>query len=599
MTEEPLTDKDIEHIVKVDKDIKRGFLPKNEIDAAKFIEDWYGEKLATPENAKRLLDKLGIDVTIKKNKTTQKKNEITEQILEVLGNRYVFKTPTDTEELHLYKDGVYIEARATIKSEIESILKHSATIGFCNEIIDHFRRRSYVDREEFNNIIDYLPLTNGLLNLKTLKLEPHSPDNIFTFKIPTTYNPDAKCPRFLKAFNEIITDNDDRLLLQEYAGYSLLSSFPHHQLLFLIGKGRNGKGVYIRTIEGILGKNNVSNVRLEEFNGGRRFVLARLYGKLMNICSEPRTRFELETELLKMVTGDDSIDAELKNIQKPLKFTSFAKFFVQANRLPRVADNTDSFWERVLIVKFSQKFTDALGNRIANVEKTWLGDEEERSGVLNWMLAGLKRLMDNQRFTVSKSMKEQKTLFKQLSDTIGAFLEDESAVRYGPTLFVKTEDLYNAYKAYVENIGGVVESIRALNAQVRMTPNILEGGKREGKKVVRIWKGIDIIIKNETDEDQQLLDKDIEEHQTNVEQQKEEKQEETPNPVSSDHYYTKTDKMLLDWPDDGCGLYKPKDTDTLLDLMEKELVEEAKAGGPYRATEKGVARIKELKEKSQ
>jgi hypothetical protein len=64
-------------------------------------------------------------------------------------------------------------------------------------------------------------------------------------------------------------------------------------------------------------------------------------------------------------------------------------------------------------------------------------------------------------------------------------------------------------------------------------------------------------------------------------------------------YLSKADKMLLDWLDDGLALEMKKDKDALFELVEQELVEETKAGGPYHATSKGVARIKELRNKSQ
>lgn len=445
-------------------------------------------------------------LAVSSRKRSQKSLMI-KKVLEELENSYIFKTPTDTEELHLYEDGVYVEGKTIVKASIEEILGNEATIGLCSEVIDHFKRRSYSKRDEFNNIATHLPLENGLLNLNTQEIEPHSPERIFTFKLPTIYNPDAQCPQFIEWFNQTIADDEDRSLLQEYAGYTLWPSFPHHQLLFLLGTGRNGKGVFVRTIEGILGKSNVSNIDLEALNGSRRFVLAGLYGRLMNVSSEPRTRYQLETEVIKKVTGDDTIDAEMKGIQKPLKFTSFAKFFVLANRLPRVLDPTASFWDRILIVKFRNRYTDGAGNRIPHIEKRWLNDDQERSGVLNWMLVGLKKLMDNQTFTTSKTMMELKIEFKQASDSVGAFLEDERVVILGSSLNIEQDELYEAYKRYVEDIGGVVESKRVLNDRVRYIPNVKGTQIRKGGKHVRIWRGI-AIIDDSVDDDQQRLDDD-------------------------------------------------------------------------------------------
>lgn len=440
------------------------------------------------------------DGLIKITGKKQSKKDTTSMILQMVGDRHTFATPTDIERLYLYEEGVFVEARAVINEAIEDILKDAASTGFCNEIIQHFKRRSYVKRERFNNTADFIPLANGLLCLKTLTLTEHSPDRIFTFKLPTSFNSKAKCPKFLKAIAEIMPDADDRLILQEYAGYTLLPDMPHHKMLFCVGTGRNGKGVYIRTLESILGQDNVSNVRLEEFAGHRRFALAGLYGRLMNVCSEPSTKNELRTEQLKAIMGQDTLDAEIKNKQKRLKFRNFAKFFVLANKLPKNPDTTVAFWDRLLMVEFVQRFTDELGNKVVNIEDTWLKDENERSGVLNWMLVGLKRLMDNNKFTKSKNAEKQIILFKQKSDPIGAFLSDPKAVVFGNGLSVTRAALYDAYKKYVDEIGVGPESQRKFVGRVRELPRVSGHKPKVDGKQVESWKKIGLVTEEESEE---------------------------------------------------------------------------------------------------
>ena len=261
--------------------------------------------------------------------------------------------------------------------------------------------------------------------------------------------------------------------------------------MIFIGTGRNGKGVIIRTFEGIIGKENVSNIRLEHLSGGHRFMVANLFGKLMNVCSEPATRSPFKTELLKQITGQDTVDGEIKNKQKLLKFTPFAKFFVQANKLPLVDDITLSFWDRLNIIEFTKTFTDTKKNKIIDIEKTWLNDEDERSGILNWMIEGLKRLKENGMFTQTKSRDQMILKFKQVSDPIGAFLTDPEECMYGSILWVHRSDLYDAYKVYAENIGAAIESNGVFTARMKKLPGIEEGWRtvRTGNSK-RSWLGI-------------------------------------------------------------------------------------------------------------
>lgn len=445
-------------------------------------------------------------------KTGRKKSRknVMSKVLALLGNNHIFATPDDVETLYLYQDGVYIPGETKIKEQIEAILGDDADSGFCREVIEHFKRRSYVPRTDFNKIEGEIPVLNGLLNLETMQLRDFDPKKIFTFKINTKFDPSKDYPKFRKALEQILPKNDEQALLQEYAGYTLLPDFPHHKFMIFIGAGRNGKGVIIRSLEGIIGKDNVSNIRLEHLDGSHRFMVANLFGKLVNVCSEPSTRRPFKTELLKQITGQDTLDGEIKNKQNPLKFVAFAKFFVQANKLPMVDDTTLSFWDRINIIEFMETFTDEKENKVANIERIWLNDEDERSGILNWMIEGLKRLKEKGEFTRTKSMNQQILKFKQVSDPIGAFLADPEECMYGPMLWVTRNDLYNTYKDYAENQGATIESIGVFIERIKKLPSVTARKKRVKGTNERIWKGISIIKKDitlenfEEDEDETL-----------------------------------------------------------------------------------------------
>ena len=437
---------------------------------------------------------------VKTGRKTPKKN-VMSQVLELLGEKYVFATPEDIEVLYLYEDGVYIQGETTIKADVEEILGDKTDTSFCNEVLNHFKRRSYKPRTKFNNFGGEIPVLNGLLNLETMQKREFDPEKIFTFKINTNFDPAQDCPKFKDTLKQILPKEDERTLLQEYAGYTLWPDFPHHKFMVFIGTGRNGKGVMIRTLTNIIGPENVSNIRLEYLDGSHRFMVANLFGKLMNVCSEPSTRRPFKTELLKQITGQDALDGEIKNKQNPLKFTPFAKFYIQANKLPVVDDTTLSFWDRINIIEFMETFTDEKGNKIADIEDAWLKDENERSGILNWMIEGLKRLKENGQFTQTKTMVQQILKFKQVSDPIGAFLSDPEECMYAPILWVTRTDLYDAYKEYAETIGTKIETTGIFIERIKRLPGVGARKKRVKGVNERIWTGISTIKKDASLED--------------------------------------------------------------------------------------------------
>jgi putative DNA primase/helicase len=122
-------------------------------------------------------------------------------------------------------------------------------------------------------------------------------------------------------------------------------------------------------------------------DGDHRFSVAQLYGKLVNVCNEPSTLITLQTALLKKITGEDSLDAEVKGKQKRLSFRNVAKVFVLGNEFPKINDSSVAFQERTLILKFPNSFRGK--DQIDNIEQTWLSDPAEVSGIFNWMLEGL------------------------------------------------------------------------------------------------------------------------------------------------------------------------------------------------------------------
>jgi len=434
--------------------------------------------------------KLVEDRPLMKEEEEESRKEQIAKAFSILMDGSTFAAPKDVEILYIYEDGVYVLGETEVKAAVEEILGEDASIGICNEVIQHLVRKSYVPRSSFNKFRDVIPVENGLLDLKNMQLSDFDPKKIFTFKVNAKFDQSKDCPKFKAYLEQVLPNIDDRTLLQEYAGYTLMPAFPHHKFMFLYGTGRNGKGVFIRTMEGLLDENTTANVPLECIDGSHRFAATNLFGILMNTCSEPSTRKPFKTELLKKICGQDSIDGEIKGVQNPLRFKSFAKFYVVGNKYPLVDDRTLSFWDRVLIIGFNETFTDTKGNKVVDIEKIWLNNEDERSGILNWLITGLKRLNENGKFTQTKSMDKKILEFKQVSDPIGAFLTDPNECTYGPALWTTRNALYDAYKNYAEDLGATIESPDIFVGRVRRTPGVVERWKKVGGKNERVWKGI-------------------------------------------------------------------------------------------------------------
>lgn len=330
-----------------------------------------------------------------------------------------------------------------------------------------------------------ISVENGLLDLETLELTAHNLDEMAFYSLPVPYNPEAKSEHFLEFLKQVLPKEDDRQLIQEWSGYLLLPDYRFHKLMWLHGEGRNGKGVWQRTMEDILGENNVSSLGLEEFDGNHRFALERLYGKLFNPCSEPTTNRVLQTALLKKATGQDTIEAEVKLKQKRNKFRNTAKITVIANRFPKVRDSSLAFKDRRLFVTFPNQFVGP--DQIPNLEQVWLTDPIERMGILNWQLDGLQRLLINNGFTESQSQQETEIQFERASDTVAAFLTEQAI--FDKNLVTTRADAYERYKEYCDLYGLDLESDKKFTQRLKETLRI-KATRTTGTGRPRVWQGI-------------------------------------------------------------------------------------------------------------
>lgn len=408
----------------------------------------------------------------------------TEYILEYFDTEFHFKSPIDLEELLVYEDGCYVAGEWFVKHILEKEYDKYLRKHYASEIVEHIKRANPIKRDQINQFHKSIPIANGLFNLETRELEPFDPERVFTYKLNVEYNPEATCPKWLEFVKQVVSE-DDIPLLQEILGYCLLPAMPLHKLFWLYGPGRNGKGVVMRTLEAVFGKDNVSNLNLSEFTERRRFSLQKLYRAFLCVCSEPKlSQYGLQTTVLKMVTGQDTIDAELKGKNKRLKFVNHAKIFILGNHFPKVSDNSLGWWDRVVVLNFPNSFDG--DNKILDIENHWIPDE--LSGIFSWMLDGLDRLYINREFSGSKSTEETKTEFMKVSDPFNAWKIENCLLI--PKTYTIREDAYIDFQVYCDDIGVEPCSKRTFFEKVRQVSKVRDTKKRMGDKTPRVFEGL-------------------------------------------------------------------------------------------------------------
>ena len=143
-----------------------------------------------------------------------------------------------------------------------------------------------------------------------------------------------------------------------------------------------------------------------------------------------------------MLTGGAPIEAE-KKFRNSFTFINYAKLIFSANKVPEAADDTDAFFRRWIIITFPNKFEGENCDPHL-IEK--LTKPEELSGLLNLALQGLRRLLEQGRFSHSKTTDEIREDYIRKSDPLAAFVMD--CLEVDPEAWVEKQTLYNAFTAY-------------------------------------------------------------------------------------------------------------------------------------------------------
>ncbi len=414
----------------------------------------------------------------------------TREILSVLHESYEFVAAEDTDTLYYYKDGVYEDAAILIKKEVERLFNDKNSTYFTREITDHLRRETYMPRDAFNADLTRIPLKNGLFNLESFEIEPFDNRRIYTFRIPITFNAGATCEN-LEAWIKEIVEEDSVKLLQEYCGYGFEPRLPLHKTLWLHGTGRNGKGAFMRLYLKAIGKENRGSLPLEQMSAKYRFSLIRLFGKFVNVSSEPQSNYTYRTETFKKLVGGDEVEGEIKGLQKTIAFTSFAKIFIMGNRYPSIDDDTIGFWERMEIVRFPKDFSKDF---IADIEDKKIeedgGEEIALSGFFNWCMEGLKRLKKNgYKLSASKSSEETRYEFQKVSNSIKAFIDEHTDLKPSEQT-VTQPDLWNNYTEYCDDFGLEVQGKSAFTRNIGKLRGVHLKAVKIGEHKHKVWAGL-------------------------------------------------------------------------------------------------------------
>jgi putative DNA primase/helicase len=230
-----------------------------------------------------------------------------------------------------------------------------------------------------------LPAKNGVVNLKTLKLLPHSPSYKLTWQLPYEYNPQADC-KLIKDWLLETTKGDKHLveLLRAYMYSVIYSRTDIHCFLELFGPSGSGKGTFMKLVTMLVGDRNTHITKLKKLEG--QFETAALLDKKLVLVTDS-DRYGGSVETLKALTGGDRVPYEEKFLQAGEGFQPGCKVILSCNE-PIQAQDYIALERRRISVPFDNKVTrDKARRLIEEIDGEMVGEFIEfLPGLLNWVL---------------------------------------------------------------------------------------------------------------------------------------------------------------------------------------------------------------------
>jgi P4 family phage/plasmid primase-like protien len=320
---------------------------------------------------------------------------------------------------------------------------------------------------EFDDDPMLLGVDNGVLDLNNATLLTTAPEILVSKRCNVAYDPSAECPRFKQFMLEIQPDADVRTFLQRLMGYSLTGRVDEQAFAFFYGLGANGKSVFVELFGWLLG-DYAHKIPTEMLMHHQRNPqgpspdIVSLKGRRFVYANETEEGRRLAEARVKELTGGDTLIGRVPYGKADIAFRPTHKLIIVGNHKPEITDTSAGMWRRVVLVPFDQTIPEA--NRDPQLLETLKG---EGSGVLNWVLAGLREWQEN-GLQIPTKITAATAAYRDELDILGDWICERCTTGRGCS--AKKSELYFDYRQWA------VQNGHQPLAQGRLTRRLNERG---------------------------------------------------------------------------------------------------------------------------
>jgi putative DNA primase/helicase len=291
-------------------------------------------------------------------------------------------------------------------------------------------------------------LINGTFEIsaENQEIRPFCAADFLTHQLQFKYDQEATATQFQAYLDRVLPEKELQDIVAEFFAYVFTRHLKLEKALLLYGTGANGKSVLFDVMNALLGRENTANYSLSDLM--EEHNRAQIAHKLLNYGSEINA--SITRDIFKILVSGEAIMARMK-YGNPFLMERYAKLCFNCNELPKDVEQSEAYFRRFVIIPF----------RVTLPESEWDVElaqkivRDELAGVFNWVLAGLKRLLKQKKFTESKIVKEMIAEYKRESDSVACWLRDENwgPDRQNPDHTTPLKKLHLSYQSYCREAG--------------------------------------------------------------------------------------------------------------------------------------------------
>lgn len=370
---------------------------------------------------------------------------------------FIARNPgTESDLIYWYEKGVYqLLSKTELIGMVAPYLPSSLiTPNILRNVADNIIYFCPMKRfSELNQNERYINVQNGIYDIQTKTLLPHTPEIISTIQLncsyPEAYQPPDKwiqfmCDLCMDEHKQIDTEMFD--MIQEWLGLIFSSIYGYRAkraLTLYSAVGNTGKSVLITVCTDILGARNVVNVTFQQMDGNR-WATGRLLGIRLAAVGDQGSGDLESSSVFKQLTGGDMVSAELKGKQG-FDFVFTGVILVACNILPVFTDDKgDHMFQRLEFANCRNVIPEALQDKGLANKLTAESDQ-----IFRWALDGLHRFIENNyRFTPCRSGQELKESYRKNIDTLYSFIREHCDVTGKDKDRIARTEFYKEYELY-------------------------------------------------------------------------------------------------------------------------------------------------------